>query len=95
MIYKVMALYDTKARAFRTPFFVAHVDVGLRAVRGAVNQVGHELGQYASDFLAYHLGDFDDERGFFDQLPQPVNLGCIAALKEVSLTVTAPKEPQA
>lgn len=83
MIYSVMALYDTKARAFRTPFFVAHVDVGLRAVRGAVNNAEHELSQYAADFIAYQLGTFDDERGHYEQLAQPLSFGCIASLKAV------------
>lgn len=81
MIFQVMALYDSKARCYRPPFFVGHVDVGFRAVQNAVNQAEHELAKYAEDFSLWHMGEFDDVSGNFCLKPQPMNLGCILQLK--------------
>lgn len=81
MILQVMALYDSKARAYRTPFCVAHVDVGIRAVKTAVNTAGHELSQFAPDFFLHHLGEFNDENAQFILAHSPINLGTIANLK--------------
>lgn len=80
-IFQVMALYDTKARMYRIPFFVPHTDVGLRAVRAAVNEAESELQRYAEDFLCHHLGSFNDENGNFEPFSRPFNFGCIAVLK--------------
>lgn len=81
MLWQMGALYDTKARAYRPPFFVAHMDVALRSIREAVNQPGHELNRHASDFLCYHLGTFDDETGVVETMARPVNHGCIAVMR--------------
>lgn len=86
MIYQVMALYDVKARAYRTPFFVPHVDVGLRAIRGAVNNAESELHHIAADMQIFHLGEFDDQRGVFDMRPAPFNHGCALVLKDITET---------
>lgn len=80
-IFQVMALYDTKARMYRLPFFVPHTDVGLRAVRAAVNEAGSELAKFAEDFLCHHIGSFNDENANFEAFSRPFNFGCIAVLK--------------
>lgn len=81
MILQVMAIFDSKARSYRTPIFVVHTDVGLRAVKGAVNNPGNELHDHAADFFIHHLGSFNDENGEFSPFALPFNFGCIAVLK--------------
>lgn len=81
MLLQVMALFDSKARSYRTPIFVVHTDVGLRAVKGAVNNPGNELHDHSHDFFIHHLGTFNDESGEFSPFATPFNFGCIAVLK--------------
>lgn len=92
MKLEVMSVYDTKARAFLPPFFVPHVDVGLRSLASAANEPGHQLNRYAADFEIYHLGSWDDGTGVFDPKPQPFSYGRVIVLKEVSVRG---EEPQA
>lgn len=81
MIWQMGALFDSKARAYRPPFFVAHMDVALRSIRAAVNDPKHELSQFAEDFFVHHLGTFDDELGRIEARHTPFNHGCIAVMR--------------
>lgn len=88
MLWQMGALYDTKARAYRPPFFVAHMDVALRSIREAVNNPEHELSRFAPDFLVHHLGTFDDETGEVVSMARPFNHGCIAVMKVPAMPVS-------
>lgn len=69
----VVALYDKKARAFKTPFQVPQVELAIRALTEAVNQPQkNDLTQYTEDFALYHLATFDDESGKYECQPQPL-----------------------
>jgi len=74
MILQAMAAYDKKARAFMTPFFVAHVDLGVRALAAAVNQAGAPIAAFPEDYALYHLGTFNDESAVFALLGQPLHV---------------------
>lgn len=76
MILQIMAVHDSKARCFMVPFFVSHVDVGLRTFAGAVNEEEKQtqLAQHPDDFTLYHLGSYNDENGAFLVSAQPVHV---------------------
>lgn len=81
MIHQLMALYDSKARAFWTPFCATHVEVGIRGVQGAaLNQGKSAIADHPQDFTLYHLGTFDDELGQVTQFAQAVNIGLVSNL---------------
>lgn len=61
MILTVCALFDMKARAFASPFVVAHLDLAKRALKEAVNIPGHSLNKWPEDFALYCLGTWNDE----------------------------------
>lgn len=82
MIQEILALYDSKARAFNTPIFTPRIEVGLRAIRGAVNAPGTFLHTHPEDYTVFYLGQYDDEKGEFLPLAQARNLGLCTQFKE-------------
>lgn len=84
MKQQIMSVYDTKARAFLPPFFVPHVDVGLRAIQQATLDPQHQLSKFAEDFEIYHLGTWDDDTGHFDPRPQPFSYGRVVVLRKIA-----------
>lgn len=94
MKLQVMSVYDAKARAYLPPFFVPHVDVGLRAIASAANEQGHQLNRFAVDFEIFHLGEWDDHTGVFDMKPQPFSYGRVVTLREVTSPYDDPRQLQ-
>lgn len=82
MILQVMVCFDKKARAFMVPFFVAHTDMGIRAMAGAVETGEGGIRTHPEDFALYYLGSYDDEKGRFDLAPQPMHCVEAVALKK-------------
>lgn len=85
MIQQVLCIYDTKARAFHTPFYVRHVDIGVRGVKLGCNDPRSDLHRYAADFQLFHLGEFNDETGHMQQFQPPYNLGSLVQFKDPEL----------
>jgi len=78
----VVALFDKKAKAFKTPFYVQTIEMATRALTGAVNaQEVHDLTQYTEDFALYHLATYDDESGNFECPAQPIFIAEAAQFK--------------
>lgn len=91
-VLQVCSLYDEKARAFRAPFTVPHVDVAIRAIRGLLVQgdARNEVVAHAEDHVLYHHGAFDDSTGQF--MPQaPAVVARVAQLRPEVL-VQLPEE---
>lgn len=61
MILSVCALFDMKARAFASPFVVAHLDLAKRAMKEAIGIPGHSLNKWPEDYVLYCLGTWNDE----------------------------------
>ena len=82
MKLRVIALFDTKAKAFMVPQFFATNEMAQRAVAAAVNdpQAGF-LHKNPEDFVLYQVADWDDETGTFGALPVPLNLGMCAVFR--------------
>lgn len=81
MILQVMAVYDQKARAFLMPFYVSHVDVGVRSFGQAANTPGHQVCAHPEDFSLWHLGRFNDDNATFEFTTPYANLGLAAQFK--------------
>lgn len=95
MIQQVMAIYDTKARAFLLPFFCPHLDVGFRAIKAAANSPGHQLHIFSEDFVIFHIGEWDDTTGRFTEKPEHMNLGPVQQLKRPEPVQPAPDDSSA
>lgn len=83
MKLQMMAVYDLKARAYLPPFFVPHVDVGLRHIGHAAQDPQHQLCKFAEDFEIFHLGEFDDSTGYTEVKPNPLSFGRVLVLKKL------------
>ncbi|AXH75651.1 MAG: nonstructural protein [Microviridae sp.] len=81
MKHQVLSVYDSKAKAFAQPFFTANREIALRAFAAAVNDRELLVGKFPQDYTLYLLGEFDDELGGINMLPQPENLGLAANFK--------------
>lgn len=87
MIQQLFSVYDSKARAFLVPFCCPHIDVALRVFEGAANTPGHQLHDYAPDFILFHVGTWDDNTCTFDLFPEHRNLGLAANFKKGAASV--------
>lgn len=81
MIKQVMASYDKKAKCYAHPFYVGHLEVGLRAFEDAANLPDHNVCKHPEDYALFHLGSFDDESGMFKLFPQPIHIAEAINLK--------------
>lgn len=84
MILQVLAVYDAKARAFAKPFFVTHVDVGIRAFRDHATTPGNEMFNNQEDFTLFSLGTFNDENAMFVTRQLPEQVAFAANVREVT-----------
>lgn len=75
MYLKVFSVYDSKARAFISPFFMANVEVAQRAISDAVADPQHQFGRHASDYVLFEVAGFDDSTGVIEPFTKHVNHG--------------------
>lgn len=63
MIIKIFAVFDTKAQAFNSPFFVSNEGMAIRGFTDAVNDKNNSIGQHPEDYTLFRIGDYNDENG--------------------------------
>lgn len=70
----VFAVYDEKAAAFMTPFFMNSRGEASRAFGDAVGDPSHTFHKHAEDFVLYELGEYDPGVGLLEQpnAPEPL-----------------------
>lgn len=73
MTIKVFAVYDQKAEAYLTPFFVNSKGLAIRSFTDAVNDP-KVLGKYPGDFTLFEIGEYDPIRG--QMQPHVTNIAC-------------------
>lgn len=92
MEYCVCSVYDTKAEAFITPFFVPNMAMALRALGDAVRDREHMFGKHPEDYILFELGKFDDSTSYIDQLVPPRNCGLLSSLGETDISRVEPQD---
>lgn len=60
MIQNVFAVYDSKASAYLTPFFLPTTPMAVRVFSECANSTDHQFGRHPEDYTLWHLGTFDD-----------------------------------
>lgn len=78
----MLSVFDSKARAYARPFFVAHNDVGIRAFKAQANNPETEMYAGPEDFSLWHLGTFNDVNAHMELRQQPESIAFAANLKE-------------
>lgn len=86
MFLKAYSFLDTKTGLHSSPFFVVHDEIAIRSAVGVGLDPTTHIGQYPSDFVLLHVGEFDDNAGqLFHCAPR--NLGVVSALLASSARV--------
>lgn len=63
MILEIFAIFDDKAKAFMTPFFMHNQAMASRTFKHTVNDPSHQFSRSPEDFNLFCLGTFDDSSG--------------------------------
>ena len=83
MILQMFQVYDSKAKAYLPPFFLASAGLAIRAITDCVADPKHNFSKYSEDFSLHHTASWDDQDGTIDQLDHPINLGLCSSFKPV------------
>lgn len=79
MKLKVFSVYDSAAKAYIPPFFVAEVGLAIREFQGCACDPNHHFCKFGSDFTLFEIGEFDDSNGVLTALPEHINHGLAAS----------------
>lgn len=63
---KMFSVYDKQACAFLPPFGARAVGQAVRSFMDAVNSKDHEFAKHPADYELYHVGEFDEIAGAYD-----------------------------
>ncbi|WNK13573.1 MAG: nonstructural protein [Microvirus sp.] len=80
----IVALFDSAARVYGTPFFVQHAAQAIRSLKDEVlnKDSQSDVNRHPSDFQLYELGHFDDDSGAIHSHPSPVLIARAKDLQE-------------
>lgn len=91
MVLQIFTVFDSKAEAFMTPFFMTSKGQAIRAFADIVNDRESQMHKHPGDYSLFHLGSFDDSNGAFKTVIPPVSLGL--ALEFLSYAAPADLTP--
>lgn len=63
MQFRCFSIFDSKAKAFLPPFFMAETGLAVRAFRDCVIDPNHAFGRNPMDYSLFSIGGFDDSSG--------------------------------
>lgn len=75
MILNIFSVFDSKAEAFMSPFFMNSKGSAIRAFTEISHDKTHAFGKNPEDFTLFHLGSWNDSSASFDLLATPASLG--------------------
>jgi len=81
-MFKIFAVFDSKASAFLQPFFSPTTATGMRAFESACKDENQMFARHPEDFTLFELGDWDPAEGSFEAHESKRSLG--TALEFVS-----------
>ncbi len=67
----MFTVYDLKAAAYITPFFLPTVAQAKRAFNDCVADTNHQFGLHPEDYDLYSLGTYDNESTQFNIFTEP------------------------
>lgn len=82
MKLKIFSVYDAKAEAYMTPFFLQTKGQAIRGFMDLVSDKNTNVAKYPEDFTLFELGEYDDGRGSFVSHQTPISLGTALELKK-------------
>ena len=65
MNQKIFTIFDSKAKAYLTPFFLHEDGMALRIFGDCVNDITHQFGKHPEDYTLFSIGSWSDEKAKF------------------------------
>jgi len=62
MEQKIFTIYDSKAKAYLTPFFLHEDGMAIRVFADCVNDTNHQFGKHPEDYTLFNIGSWSDEK---------------------------------
>lgn len=78
---KIFAIYDSKAEAYLTPFFMRSKGEAIRGLTACVDDPQHNFSKYAEDFTLFELGEWSEVNCKFDLHSTPLSVCVLLELK--------------
>lgn len=75
MKYQVVSIFDRAAEVFNAPAFFTAIGVAVRNFADQCNESNSMPNKHPDDYVMYHLGNYDDETGQFENFEKPIKLG--------------------
>jgi len=79
---EIVAVYDSKAKAFMDPIYVPNLGIAQRSFKIAVNDPSTYIAQSPEDYTLFYLGEWSDETCVHDLLSSPESLGLASTYKD-------------
>ena len=65
MKQNIFTIYDSKAHAYLTPFFLHQDGMALRIFTDCVNDPNHQFGKHPEDYTLFSIGSWSDDKAKF------------------------------
>lgn len=65
------AIYDNAKKLYAQPFYMVTTSTAIRAFQTLCQDPTSEVAKYPADFHLFHLGQYDDSSGQFENLLAP------------------------
>lgn len=75
MKLKIYSVYDSKAKAYNSPFYLRNSGEATRGFSDVVNDGKSQISKYPEDYTLFELGEFDDEMGSIAMYDAKITLG--------------------
>lgn len=75
MRHKIYSIFDSKAEAFATPFFMPTLGMATRAFTEECSNPNSQLLKHPEDFTLFELGEYDDSIGLLVPHATPKSIG--------------------
>lgn len=82
MILEVFTIFDAKAGAYNTPFYLPTRGAAIRAFSDTVADSETMFHKHPEDFTLFILGSYDDSSAIFSMLETPHPLGLAQDFKD-------------
>jgi hypothetical protein len=75
MIMKIFSIYDSKAEAYNSPFYMQTQSLAIRAFTDEANNESSQIGKHPADFTLFYMGEYDDHTASFNLEDTKISLG--------------------
>jgi len=91
MKLKVFSIYDSKAEAYKQPFFMATKGEAVRGILEVLDRPDHLFAKYPTDYTLFELGEYDDSNGKMLPLNSPISHGSLLEYQAKKINQETPQ----